>query len=267
MKTKISISFVKSTSLLLAISGGLSGCAGSMLVPTSFPFVAGNWQIDSTDPKAAGLAAFSGSLTGDSTNVHALLHVNNMNSCVKPTDIIEMSGWANRGAVLTLTGNVAGGLLTVQGVLAEDGRSLGETWYEVEGGPCSVPPSLAAARNYKPVSGTYAGSFKDSNGLVSSLSANLLQSPEPDINGNYTLSGAGTFKAFPCLSGPSVVSNTMVTGENLAMTYLNSTTGDSVTVAARFTADGQSVTVMNWTLIGACGADTGTGSLVQQTAA
>jgi hypothetical protein len=251
-------------SVAIAMSFGLTGCVQSMEVPSSFPFASGNWQIDSSDPKAAALPGLSGSLTGTSTNVSGILHVDSVTSCLDPSVAIEVAGWANKGAVLTLTGQVAGGTLTVQGVLAADGRSMGETWYQVEGGNCALSPAQGVAQNYKAVTGKYTGSFKDASGLVSNLTVNLSQSPQADALGNYSLSGQGAFTAFPCLTNPANLTDTEVTGSNVKMTYVDPVTNDSVSVSGNLASDSQSMMVTNWTLSGGCSKDSGTGKLVQQ---
>jgi hypothetical protein len=264
MQSNIIIRPLKVLAVVLAMSAGFTGCVQNVQTPTPVPFVSGNWQIDSSDPKAAALSPMSGSLNGTSTNVSGTLHVNSMTSCVKPTDAIQVTGWANQGAVLTLTAPLAGGVLTIQGVLASDGRSMGETWYQVQGGACSMPATQGAAQNYRAVTGTYTGSIQDASGLVSSLTVNLTQSPQSDALGNYSLTGQGTFKAFPCITTPTQLTNTVVTGSNIKMTYIDSITANSVVISGQVQSDGQSMVVTNWTLSGGCSADSGTGKLFQK---
>jgi hypothetical protein len=246
---------------------GLTGCGSDTLdhpAPTAFPFVSGNWEFSSSDPKASAIASISGALTGSSTNVSGILHVNGTGTCVSPSEVIEVSGWTNQGGVMTLTGPLAGGTLTLQGVMSVDGTSWVLPWYSVSGGSCAVSKVVSVGQNYKPVTGTYTGSFKDSNGLKADLAANLAQSPQPDANGNYSLSGQGTFTAFPCLREHAQLTNTEVTGGHLKMTYIDPATNDAVIVSAQVTGDGQAINVMNWTLTGGCATDAGTGSLVKQ---
>jgi hypothetical protein len=252
-------------SLIFAVS--LTGCGSDTLdhpAPTAFPFVSGNWEFASTDPRASTISSISGALMGSSTNVSGILHVNGTGTCVSPNEVIEVSGWTNQGGVMTLTGSLAGGTLTLQGVMSVDGTSWVLPWYSVSGGSCAVPGVVSIGQNYKPVTGTYTGSFQDSNGLKTNLAANLTQSSQPDANGNYSLTGQGTFTAFPCLREPAQLTNTEVTGSHLKMTYIDPVTNDAVVVSAQVTSNGQTINVVNWTLAGGCATDAGIGSLVKQ---
>jgi hypothetical protein len=255
-------------SLLLTTSVGLTGC-NTALAPTSTVkavAVTGNWQFASTATSASKLPMISGELTGDSSAITGIFHSDSANACIAPTKAFEVAGAANAAGVVTLTAaNVAGGKLTVTGTLAADGKSLTGASYNVVGGSCAFTQAASAeAQQYSPINGSYTGSFSDSDGNVISLSANLSQTPNSDTDGNFQLSGTGTFPNNPCFNSPVTMTNTQVTGGNFTFTYTDPTTQNNVVTNGTLSTDGKTLTVTGWTLTGSCGPDSGTGLLTQQ---
>jgi hypothetical protein len=98
---------------------------------------------------------------------------------------------------------------------------------------------------------------------VITLSANLSQSPSSNTDGNFTLSGTGTFPNNPCFNSPVTMSSSQVTGGSFTFIYTDPTTQNVVTTNGTFSTDGQTLTVTQWTLTGPCGPDSGTGLLTQ----
>jgi hypothetical protein len=177
-----------------------------------------------------------------------------------------VAGSTNAAGVTTITGSgVAGGTLTIMGNLAANGRSFSSATYNVVGGTCAFVTAATAtiAQAFTPISGTYTGNFSDANGVVIAVSAALTQSSTSDANGNFTLSGTGTFPSNPCFNSPVTVSNTQVTGGSFTFTYADPTTTNSVVSNGTFSTDGTLLTVTNWTLTGPCGPDSGTGLLTK----
>lgn len=254
------------TGLLLALSAGLAGCSSS-LAPVSAvdtAAVTGNWQMSSVAASAAKLPMISGSLTGVNSSVSGTFHSTSPQSCVAPTTAIKVTGSADAKDLLTLTGPLAGGTLTIEGTLASDGKSLEAATYNVAGGSCAFPAAAAAtAQSYSSITGSYTGSFSDSSGLAIAVDASLTQTPASDTSGNFQLSGTGTFPNNPCFSSPVTVSNAQVTGGSFTLTYADPTTMNSVTASGTFSTDAKTLTVTNWTLTGFCGPDSGTGSLTR----
>jgi hypothetical protein len=161
---------------------------------------------------------------------------------------------------------VAGGTLTITGTLATDGRSLTNATMNVTGGQCAFASSAQAkVQNYSSVAGNYVGTFSDAKGPVMNVSANLAQAPDGDTDGNFTLTGQGSFGTNACFVSPVPVVNSQVTGGSFTLTYTDNTTGNSVTATGTFSTDGSTLTVSNWSLTGPCGADAGTGTLSKQT--
>ncbi len=260
---------VLGASLLLTTSMGLAGC-NAVLSPILAPAtdavaVTGNWQFTSTAASASKLPALSGELTGSSQAMTGLLHSDSTSSCVAPSQIFEMMGSANAKSEVTLTGtNPVGGKLTVTGTLAADGKSLTNAAYSVSGGSCAMAQPADASGQQYAMSANYAGTFSDSDGQVIALTATLSQSSTPDQNGNFTLSGTGTFPSNPCFNSPVSATATELTGNTFSFTYQDPTTLNSVAVAGNISSDGSTLTVTNWTLTGPCGPDSGTGVLTQQ---
>ena len=119
-------------------------------------------------------------------------------------------------------------------------------------------------QNYSSVTGNYAGTFSDATGPVINVTATLSQSTTGDTNGNFTLSGSGSFGTNPCFVSPVPVVNSQVSGGSFILTYTDNTKGNSVTATGTFSPDGTTLTVTNWSLTGPCGADQGVGTLKKQ---
>ena len=252
--------------ILLVTSVILAGCSGALVSTPLTPAavaVSGNWQIASSAASASRLPALSGSLSGSSTAITGLFHSDSLAACIPPSQIIELSGSANAKQFVTLVGTkVAGGTLTITGTLAADGKSLSSAIYTVTGGTCAfAAPASASAQAYASIDGNYTGSFTDSSGNTIAVTATLTQSPSSDTDGNFQLSGTGAFPSNPCLSSPASISNSQVSGGSFNLIYTDATSGNTVNTSGTFSADGKTHTVTQWTLAGACGPDTGTGSL------
>ncbi len=246
----------------------LSGCSNVMApqAPAAAITVSGNWQIASTVPASAKLPSLSGELTGTNVSMRGIFHSNTPGACIRPASSFEVTGSADAQNNVTLIGtNVAGGTLSIHGALAADGKSITGARYNVVGGSCAFPQAAtAAAVQYSSITGAYTGSFSDADGQLLTLQANLTQSPASDTDGNFQLSGTGTFPDNPCFSSPVTLSSSQVTGGTFNFTYADSNTGNSVNVIGSFSTDGRTLTVSQWNLTGSCGPDTGTGSLKQQ---
>ena len=253
--------------LVLMLS--LAGCADDGVVwDTPQNPVSGNWQVSAAG--SVPLPNISGSLTDGAVNlgstpVTGIFHATTATGCAKTTDLISVTGTTDSKGVTTLTGPIAGGTVTVTGTLAADGRSLSNATMNISGGQCAFANTAqATVQNYSSVTGTYAGSFSDAHGPVISVTANLSQSTTGDTNGNFTLSGTGSFGTNPCFISPVPVVNSQVTGGTFVLTYTDNTKGNSVTATGTFSPDGTTLTISNWSLTGPCGADTGTGTLTKQ---
>ena len=103
--------------------------------------------------------------------------------------------------------------LTVTGTIAADGKSLTGATYNVSGGTCAFTgPADAEGQSFSSVTGNYAGSFSDPYGNLIDITATLTQTPDSDTDGNFQLSGTGTFPTNPCFISPVSVASSQVTG-------------------------------------------------------
>jgi hypothetical protein len=257
---------ILSAALLLSSSIVLAGCSNNSVIQPAVS-VTGNWQIASTAPAASRLPAISGELTGTSAAITGILHSDSVSSCIAPTSPFDVAGSTDSTGLTTLTGTgVAGGTLTISGTLAPNGKSFSKASYNVAGGTCAFAAVAtgATAQSYSPISGNYAGNFSDAGGQIIAVTAALTQSPTSDGNGNFTLSGTGSFPSNPCFVSPIPVSNTQVTGGSFTFTYSDPSTQNGVVSNGTFSTDGTMLTVTSWTLSGPCGPDSGTGLLTKQ---
>lgn len=253
-------------SSLLCASALLTGCSGVNTTPASTVPVAalavGNWQISSSEAVAAKLPVLSGELSGTGGSLSGILHSQSTLACTAPAAALEVSGSADAKGNVTLKGPLAGGTLSITGVLAADGKSLSSAQYNVTGGACAFAKAAdATAQNYSPISGSYTGTFSDSDGQIATLTATLNQSANADGSGNYTLSGTATPVSNPCFQGTIPISDTLVTGQMFSFTYQDPKTGNAVVANGTFNADATTLTVTSWNATGACGADSGTGTM------
>ena len=262
--SRVSVCIKFGASLLLSMSAGLLGCSGALssAAPASAIAVTGNWQMSSSATPAAKLPALSGALTGAGRSITGILHSSAASTCVPPTTAIALSGTADANNALTLSGDLAGGRLSILGTLAEDGKSIANASYNVTGGACAFAMAVPAlAQSYSSITGNYTGTFSDPQGQVISLQASLTQTPASDTSGNFQLSGTASVASNPCFNNPVSITNSQVTGGSFTLTYADGVTLNSVTASGTFSTDGRTLTVTGWTLSGPCGPDQGTGLL------
>jgi hypothetical protein len=245
----------------------LSGC-GKGIVPvevTDASSLTGNWQISSTAASAGELPLLSGELTGSISSITGILHANSAAVCVTPTTSIAVQGTADPNRLVTISGELAGGVFTLTGTLAADGRSLTGATYTVTGGSCAFASAAdAVAQAYSPVTGTYVGSFVDLNGDVTNVSVSLSQSLTSNAEGDFPVSGNSNLPGNECFPSPIVISQAQVTGGSFTLTYTDPAVNNTVTANGTFTPDARTLTVSNWSLSGACGSLSGTGSFSRQ---
>lgn len=255
----------RSAGIAIVLSASITGCTGTLAIPAgNAAAISGNWQMSATVAGASTLPVISGSLTGSGSTVAGILHANTTGACVSMTTPIVVTGSVASGQAVSLTGAVAGGTLTLTGTLSADGKSLTNAGYSVAGGSCATSAKVnATAQAYADISGNYTGTFSDPDGQVIAISASLTQTPTSDTDGNYQLSGSGTFPSNPCFSSPVSIASSQVTGGSFTQTYKDTVTTNSVTASGTFSTDGTTLTVTKWTLTGPCGPDAGTGLLTK----
>ena len=259
------------TSLVLlgtsVVSLLLAGCAtGTVRGPNGSPLPdiqTGNWQVSSSAAAAVHLPSISGSLQGSAAALTGTFHSKSSAACIAPSAAFAVTGQADNTGLVTLSGPLAGGTLTVSGTLSSDGKSLTNATYNVAGGTCAfVAPAVAQAQVYMPISGSYTGTYRDGDGQVATVQATLTQTTDANGDGNYALTGTATPNN-PCFAASVPVSATTVSGGNFTFTYTDSN-NNSVTATGLFSSDASTLTVTGWTSSGSCGSDTGTGTMTLQ---
>ena len=265
---------VRCAAFLSLISLGLPALVGcgtgfsSSAITSAAVVVTGNWQFRSASASAAQLPSFSGELTGTNTTFTGILHSNSASACVSPKSSFAVTGSADARNNLTLTAsNFAGGTLKLTGVLAANGKSISNTSYTVTGGSCAfAQPADATSQAYADITGTYTGSFTDPDGDQIAVSAALSQAATPDTNGDFTMTGSGTFAAGnnPCFHSPTPVTSANVSGNQFAVTYTDSQSGAQINIQGTFSPDATSLTLSGVQVAGPCGSASGTGTLTKQ---
>jgi hypothetical protein len=254
-------------SLLTACSTAPMGSTTGMTGATSSAVaLSGNWQI-STDPsQAARLPQLSGSLTGTGSAVTGIFHATSSNECISPQSKIEVAGSLDEHNVLPLTSApfASGSILRLIGTV-NSGNRLEVSTYTITGGTCAFSAGAtsisATAHLLQPVSGTYQGTFTDSEGDSLPITATLTQTTQPDSNGVFHVSGGATFDSNECISSP-IVADSTVTGNTLSTTYTQQ--GNTIVAAGTFDDAATTLTITNWNLDGPCASASGTGVLTRQ---
>jgi hypothetical protein len=262
MSVSRSISFAARGVCLAVATASLAGCGLStkQIISTfaNIP-VSGNWQVSSKSPLAGDLPAFSGSFQGTGASFTGIMHSNWAGSCISPSVSFPVVGATNdKGVVFITNDNILGGILSITGNLAPDGKSITNASYTISGGNCSFDAAAPAQANlYQPISGTYKGDFYDAYGDdVGTLTAPLTQSPPDSTNGNYTLSSSGaTFgPSNPCFASLTLA-GASVTGGSFSFNFNDTaSTGNTVAVAGTFSTDGTTLTITSWVLTPGSGA-------------
>ena len=252
---------------VLGVSLLLAGCGSGYppTVLTNASAITGNWQLASNGASASKLPSLSGQLTGSNAKVTGVFHSDSTAACISPSIVIPLSGVSGADSMVTLTGSLAGGTLTISGALTADGKTLTGASYNVTGGSCAFSAAAeATAQAYSPVSGSYAGTFTNVTGHTIAFNVDLSQSTTPDANGNFTLTGGSTLLNNFCFNGQIDISNALVTGDNFTLTYTDTALGNSVLVEGTLSVDASTLTVTNWVLSGPCNPTSGTGTLIRQ---
>jgi hypothetical protein len=242
--------------LLTACSTAPMGStAGTITGTPSTAALSGNWQISTDATEAAPLPQLSGSLTGAGSAVSGIFHPATSNACINPQSKIAVSGSLDEHSVLTLSSApfAGGSVLKLTGTVIS-GNRLQVSTYSVTGGACAFSAGAnsisATAHLLQPVSGTYAGSFTDSDGATFPITATLTQTTQPDSNGVFHVSGGATFDNNQRVSSP-IVADSTVTGNTLSATYTQQ--GNTIVATGTFDDSATTLTITNWTLDGPCG--------------
>jgi hypothetical protein len=179
------------------------------------------------------------------------------------TDILLTGAVMNDGSLTLVSRPFAGTTLVLKGQVGTSGSAItGATW-NFNGGAChSLGSGIVVATDYSPISGQYTGSFTDNSGNQLPVSATLQQTSQPNSDGQFTLSGSATFPSNTCFVQEPALTQSVVTGDALSMTYSDPQSSAVLTATGTFNSDATQLTISQWTIAGGnCDGDAGTGML------
>lgn len=241
----------------------LSGCGMAntpLQVGTS---LSGNWAFA---PASSNVVLNLGFMQGAYETVSAVARLNGT-SCVSPaTDILLTGSVGGDNQMMLVSAAFGGTILTLQGQVSGDGKGMAAAKWSFAGGNCaSLGTASVNATNYSAINGTYTGNFVDGSGNSLAVSALLEQTSQPNLDGQFSLSGTATLPGNNCFANQPSVTTSTVTGSNLAMTYSDPLTSTTLTAVGTFNAIASQLTITSWSISGGkCNGDAGTGSLAVQ---
>lgn len=242
----------------------LAGCGvknSPLQVGTS---VSGNWAFT---PATPGVALNVGFMQGAYETVSAVARLNGA-SCISPSTDIVLSGSVDALNNLTLVSSPFNGTtLTLRGQIAANGQAMTAASWRFAGGECGqLGAENVTATDYSAISGTYSGSFTDTDGNSLPVSALLEQTTQPNSDGQFTLSGTAQFPSNTCFAQQPTLTQSQVTGGSLSMTYSDPGSKAVLTASGTFNSPATLLTISAWSISGGnCSGDSGTGSLALQT--
>ena len=228
--------------------------------------LSGNWSFQAqSKAQNQPLTLNLGFTQGSYETVSAVARLNGA-SCVSPATNILLTGSVSGNNALTLVSQPFGGTtLVLQGEVAATGNAIGGATWSFKGGSCgSLGQMNVAATDYSQISGQYSGNFTDTSGNSLPVEATLLQTTQPNANGQFTLSGTATFPSNTCFVDQPTLTSSVVTGDALSMTYADSSGGAVLTAAGTFNSTATQLTISHWSIAGGnCDGDSGTGVLTE----
>lgn len=243
----------------------LSGCGVKNPPLQVGSSLAGNWSFA---PANSTMALNLGFTQGSYETVSAVARLSGA-SCLSPTTDIILSGSVTPTNEVTLvSAPVNGSVLTLKGQVAEDGDGMAGATWSFTGGNCgSLGRANVAATDYAEIAGNYQGTFTDTAGDRIPVKAFLQQTTLPNGDGQFNLTGTATFPSNTCFVQQPTVTESVVTGPNLSMTYVDPGSGAVLTAAGTFNSTATQLTITNWSIQGgACDGDTGAGLMTSASA-
>ena len=223
-KLKFHVHFKPLATALFATS--LLGCGGVAPTPAPvFPNVTGNWQFEVGNPGSglpvvfgSPIADLSGSLSSTGGKVTGILTSLSLSvtPCISSNTDIQVSGTIDSAGNLSLTGPIAGGVVTITALVTTNPIPFYTGTYQVIGGPCAQASVSLASIEVPNASGTYAGTLTETipQGTGSlAVVATLVESTTPNADGKYPLSGSITYSG-DC-TGTFSFNNYLVFGVNV----------------------------------------------------
>jgi len=247
----------------LGLSLFLTGCGMANTPIQVGTSLSGNWTFASS---SSSVVLNLGFMQGAYETVSAVARLSG-SSCVSPTsDILLTGSVGGNNQMMLVSSAFSGTTLTLQGQVSPDGKGIAAAAWTFAGGNCaSLGHAAVTATNYSAINGTYTGNFVDAGGNSIAVSALLEQTSQPDLNGQFSLTGTASFPANSCFASQPTVTTSLVTGSNLQMTYQDSLGSTTLTAIGTFNAQATQLTITSWSVSGGnCDGDSGTGSLALQ---
>lgn len=258
--------------LLLAVATAaaalVAGCGEKSPSPGVGTALSGNWSFT---PAAATVQSVAPALNlgftqGAYETVSAVARLSG-SSCISPTTNILLTGSVAADNQMELVSSTfSGTTLTLKGEVAANGKGIAGASWSFAGGSCgALGTAEVRATDYSNIGGTFTGTFVDTSGNQIPVSAMLEQTTEPDQNGQFSISGTATFPSNTCFVQQPTVTQSVVTGSSLTMTYTDPGSSAVLTASGTFNAAATQLTISSWSIAGgSCGGDSGTGSLTEQ---
>lgn len=193
-----------------------------------YPDITGNWSFSAglppgfsdTLPPAVPPLQFTGYLQSSGPKVTGILRARGAGPfpCVAETTDLPLTGTLDPDGHLTMAVPVSGGVATFS-LLVPQTRShlFSDSSLEITGGECVRARSSVGATQVPNVSGTYTGTLQSftfpprSVVQTTAVTAILVQSPTPNADGQFPLSG--TVTSTDDCAGTFTFSDGIVTGE------------------------------------------------------
>ncbi|HEX4310668.1 MAG TPA: hypothetical protein VHZ25_11615 [Acidobacteriaceae bacterium] len=242
----------------------LAGCGMANTPIQVGTSLSGNWAFV---PASSSAVLNLGFTQGAYETVSAVARLSGA-SCISPTTNILLTGSVGGNNQMLLVSSAFNGTtLTLQGEVAGDGKGIGAASWTFAGGNCgTMGKANVTATQYSAINGTYTGTFLDGSANPIAVSALLEQTSQPDLDGQFSLSGTATFPDNSCFAAQPTLTTSLVTGSNLSMSYTDTTSGAVLTAVGTFNASASQLTITNWSITGgSCSGSSGTGTLTLQT--
>jgi hypothetical protein len=226
--------------------------------------LSGNWAFI---PASSSATLNLGFTQGAYETVSAVARLNGA-SCVSPTtDILLTGSVGGNNEMLLVSSAFDGTTLTLQGQVSADGKGIAAASWTFAGGNCgTMGKASVTATQYTAINGTYTGTFLDASSNPIAVSALLQQTSQPDLDGQFSLSGTATFPSNSCFLQQPTLTTSLVTGNNLSMNYTDTTSGAVLSAVGTFNASASQLTITNWSIAGGtCNGEAGTGTLTLET--
>jgi hypothetical protein len=240
----------------------LTGCGMANTPVQVGTSLSGNWAFV---PSTSNVVLNLGFTQGAYETVSAVARLSG-NSCISPTaDVLLTGSVGGDNEMLLVSAPFGGTTLTLQSQVSGDGKSMaGATWSFVGGNCSALGKASVTATNYSSINGTYTGTFLDGSSPMA-VSTLLQQTSQPDLNGQFSLSGTTTFPNTNCFVEQPSVQTSLVTGSSLSITYTDTASSTVLTAVGTFNSSASTLTITSWSIKGgACNGDSGTGSLTAQ---